>query len=112
MTLLPVNHCFHRIRILIISDGLVTGAVIPIGETVVNFVNISSFSVHDALVTQGSVTLFLAHNILAPIPVFPGRHDAVGHLTGRLTERLGGGCRLIALGHGKVLKFRRIIKTA
>ena len=42
MTLLPVNHCFHRIRILIISDGLVTGADIPIGETVVNFVNISS----------------------------------------------------------------------
>ena len=82
MTLLPVNHCFHRIRILIISDGLVTGAVIPIGETVVNFVNISSFSVHDALVTQGSVTLLLAHDILTPVPVLPGGHDAVGHLTG------------------------------
>ena len=64
MTLLPVNHCFHRIRILIISDGLVTGAVILVGETVVNFVNISSFSVHDALVTQGGITLLLAHDIL------------------------------------------------
>ena len=66
MTLLPVNHCFHRIRILIISDGLVTGVVIPVGETVVNFVNISSFSVHDALVTQGSVTR--KGQILRPTP--------------------------------------------
>ena len=112
MTLLPVNHCFHRIRILIISDGLVTGAVILVGETVVNFVNISSFSVHDALVTQGGITLLLAHDILTPVPVLPGGHDAVGHLTGRLAEGLGCSCPLITLGHGKTLEFRRIIKAA
>ena len=82
MTLLPVDHCFHRIRILIISDGLITGSVIPVGEPVVNFVDISCLSVHDALVTQGSITLLLAHDILTPVPVLPGGHDAVGHLTG------------------------------
>ena len=107
-----MNYSFHRIRILIIGDGFITGSIAPVGEAIVNFVDISCLSIHNTLIAQGRITLLLAHDILTPVPVLPGGHDAVGHLIGRLTEGLGGGCRLIALRHGKALTFRRIIKTA
>ena len=107
-----MNHGFHRIRILVIGDGFITGSIVPVGEAVVNFVDISCLSVHNTLIAQGRITLLLAHDILTPVPVLPGRHNAVGHLTGRLAEGLGCSCPLITLGHGKTLEFRRIIKTA
>ena len=112
MTLLPVNHCFHRIRILIIGDGLVTGAIIPVGEAVVNLVDLPGFRIHNTLITQGGVALLLAHNVIAFVAVLPGGHDAVGHFAGCLAKRLGGSRRLITLGHGKALEFPGVVQAA
>ena len=72
-----MNHGFHRICILIIGDGFITGSIVPVGEAVVNFIDISCLSVHNTLIAQGRITLLLAHDILTPVPVLPGGHDVV-----------------------------------